>query len=153
MLKKNPLEFFLPYSKLELKSWALSSDSATCRASIPYEIRSPFFAIMGLVDVFHDNTEIFETTSPLRNHFSMPLLEKYPAATNNYAISFYKHGIYQTLLKMNYIREADLFDLLKDWMLLLKVIQSCVGEEGDIQFYEAVHHLADTFSGHFQQAF
>jgi hypothetical protein len=147
ILKHEKIDLSLPLTRVRLFSWEPQKDSASCPLATSYLVRSPFHAIVGLNDDFQTMQDMIETSNP-RNHFTLPTFHL-SSKVNSYALDFYKHGHYKSLIKLNFIRDGDIYNLLKDWMLLVKVLKSCVGEE-DLRFSEAVTHLADTWDANFK---
>lgn len=107
----------------------LSTGSLGGAASRPVELRSPFSALSGFTDEFQSVRELCSTVRAgvFLEESSVPYIALYPADTdgmpfNAYIYDFFRHGELQTIVKANGIRDSDVWYLLQDFSLVLRVI-------------------------------
>lgn len=69
---------------------------------------------------------------------------------NNYVLLFYRScGAYKTVLEETNVRDGDLWEVLKDWKLLLAAVHLVVSHtESASHLQDAVAHLAGAFHGY-----
>ena len=135
--RKEPM---LPYSKIVLPGW--KSDTLDTSGLI----RSPFFTIRGLDDSFETTNEIVANAAPdLNADFNLlPISINEMTPLNSYALDFYRHGAFKTIVNTNCMKDSDAWQSLKDWSLLLACLKNCI-ESDETMFGKAVVFLADRF--------
>ena len=86
----------------------------------------------------------------------MPIL-KDDLTLNAYVVDFFNHGNVKALVSENGIMHGDVFNLLKDFLLVIKSIHVSLSElgpeDGDDVVIAAFGQLADEFSSVFNKAF
>jgi hypothetical protein len=130
-----------------------------------YNMLSPFAALAGKNNESVGKDEIQVIDSNIRTALLADTIPKVTLgdSLNGYILDFYNHGIYKSLIKDNGVREGEVFNLLKEFMLVLNTISSSLqqmapGDKDDKDrevdlLIQAFQQLADTFKLKFDKAF
>lgn len=141
--------FSLPFSGYTRSQWSVPNGDfqfeSTC---VEYSLCNPFLAIRGVGDFFRDLNDLIDKAD-ISDHMLLNLVLDDFEDVNSYAVDFFKHGSLHTITKMNFIRNSDVFAILKDWTLLLKVFNMCVENDGTL-FAHAISYLATEFEDKFK---
>jgi ATP-dependent RNA helicase DDX60 len=112
----------LPMSKICFfkKDSTLQMDSSLLN---PVKIRSPFIAMSGSGDSFSSVEDVFENIrSDIYFEKSMIPIMNADSNISGYALSFYTSGKANILVEKYQLQGKRIYDMLKDWVLFLKVI-------------------------------
>merc|ERR1711962_1064790 len=126
-----------------------------------YNLLSPFACLSGKNNssVGKDETQVIDS-----NVRTALLADTIPKITlddslNGYVLDFYNHGVYKSLIKDNGVREGNVFNLLKEFLIVLQTIstslkQMAPGEEDEEDLLIlAFEQLTDSFKMRFDKAF
>jgi ATP-dependent RNA helicase DDX60 len=112
----------LPMSKICFfkKDSTLKMDSSLLN---PVKIRSPFIAMSGSGDSFSSVEDVFKNIrSDIYFEKSMIPIMNVDSNISGYALSFYTSGKANILVEKYQLQGKRIYDMLKEWVLFLKVI-------------------------------
>eukprot|EP01025_Chloroclados_australasicus_P032177 TRINITY_DN3258_c0_g3_i2.p1 TRINITY_DN3258_c0_g3~~TRINITY_DN3258_c0_g3_i2.p1 ORF type:complete len:362 (-),score=22.15 TRINITY_DN3258_c0_g3_i2:1113-2198(-) len=154
---RDPIPVRLPYSKVQISQWQRKKQPASkvnvisnilneLKVLVPYQVRSPFYALRGFGDGFTSVKELIEqmTVELQVDPGALPLFQRLEIPLNSYAVDFYITNNYKKLIQENGLRDGDCWEALKDWMLLFVSLSHSIVKDGS-QFCEGLQYLAQKF--------
>lgn len=126
-----------------------------------YNLLSPFACLSGKDNAAVGKGEIQVIDSNVRSALLADTIPKISLgdSLNSYVLDFYNHGVYKSLVKDNGVREGEVFNLLKEFLLVLQTISTSLkqmapgeDEQPDLLIL-AFEQLAESFKFRFDKAF
>ncbi|KAE8742679.1 hypothetical protein FOCC_FOCC011808 [Frankliniella occidentalis] len=161
--EKHGDETTLPLSQLDVQSNNVLQEeilkegkvvSSLSNLHVTSNVCSVFAGLSGYSDqdLFPLSGELAHIRGDL-NVKAVPTLEL-DFSCNSYALDFYRHGTREALCFDNGLHSGHDFTVLKDFMLVLKSIQTSLSETyPNSKFFEAVGIISNTFETNFTKAY
>jgi len=128
-----------------------------------YTLVSPFSVLSGMSNASIGKKDIKVINSNIKNGLLTDTVPKisFDGMLNGFAVDFYNHGIWRSLITDNGIQEGEVFNLLNDFKFALKSIATSLQEMGPDQktgetddlVIQAFTQLSENFLLRFEEAF